>query len=873
MNWDATLVGKLYSSLSEIEFSINELHSTVSNPSFSKTATTWKETIASSFEICKAKGILFVAQKRLDLLVKDLEKIPDDLSPYQISLLLDRTSWIEKKIQLIAKMINKELNNSGEHENHYSFSDLDSKIYDLHKQFHKSPELSQNLYHGFTSLLALYRYYIFDINKKPLKEVLPFYLIIHQAVISSTHLTPYQKCLLTSYIKHHEGLEGNGSHASIDENCLISIKNTIEEVTLYLPDYKGLADAKQAVLLAMSKRENSDIEDFVEIKSVPKEKDHSIQLFGDLKDPEILRMKIENLSWSQRYVCQDWIQAYSRIQQEKKIAEEKRIAEERQRIKDAEEAARRKEYLKTFSEQYFKLSPAEIDLAEFNTYLGEELEECIQYLYQKSPKALTDEQKTTLFLLFEKTAERYVANDKCQAAMRVRLQAKTFFTCSTEMELLSSKSVQPSALGTKITGFGCTALKNHVLFVSYDDLTQTLVIRGRLTHFTRHKLKMFVEAIKKDPELFKNYGVEYKLENYTRDVLSIKELGEFSIGSHTKPYIPYMDFSVAVNDQNSGHKIYEILCLLGLGEIGQKPREMDNERIRIFQFFRARYPKEVYPLERSQEAFEMPINHLKMKMLTTINSTWENELEKTTSYMYQQQVYPGFSIWAVKGLSEEIKRAGAVGLMMGIGCTGIDRRGREQQRPFTESALHAVSMLKIGVLSTYDRRVLQMDQSGVSAGSDYFLGGGDSVYCRLFHSDWTNKNYGVEHISFAGFIQFIIDIKILDRVGYGFPADSYGSKLPGGDGLLVLCSYKERSNLIDMVRGKIYLGNEVLIKHRIPPEYILGILVQTEQNKALLTTTFYKNKMTLINGTPVEQFIHVGNYFKKSYWTQKPSTP
>lgn len=857
-----TPVFKHYRGLQAIEQSVDALYPASEVPADNS----WQSRLTTGFEYVKTKGLLMISKQRIQSFVDDLlKKSSQDLTTHQITLLLSHVSCIEQKISVISKIIDKS------DDKKINYSELRGPT---ESQIEESDNLNTDLVVGFQALLAYVDAQLCHIEKKNKTELLDFYAVIQAMIFYSIILTVGQRNLLKHYIEHLVKEIPNviPHNQPLEKKTLDALVQILDKALVLVPSQKGFHTLREELkklderLILHSQRVKDD--EFEDLSSTTTFNSAPESTFP-LQD----QISIYYFHQCQSYFKRDWINAHESVEQEKRLAEEKRIAEENQRIREVQEAIRKKEHLHKFKDLFFKLKPEEVDLSEFSTYKGQDLEESLVYILKYAPDKLEPEQETTLFLLYEKVAERYQDEDNIESALRIRLQARTHLPSRSRLKDLVSELQKPSKLGVKIDSLGCTVLKNHVLYVAYTAENKTVFVEGRLSHYARAKLEKLIIALQANPD----FGVTVSKSN-GHYVLAFKDQGSFTIGDDNRHYINYMRFNVETDVKNPSQHIYEILTFLGMGEIGHPSRAMDDERKRIFQLFRAYHPQQVFPLERAQNPFEMPIASLKERMISLVNpkeqDRWREVFHSTLNRMYQQEVYPGFRMWAVRGLSQRIVDAGAVGLMIGVGCVDICYKRGELYRPFKESALHVLSMLKMGVLSSYDRGHLNKNPgAGVSPGQDLAYGGGDSVFCRMVLAKWINDKVPTKRFAFSGHIQLIIDICVLDRVGYGYGGDCYGSKIANYHNTSGTDPYRERHDLITLTNGRdywgkehLYISNEMLIKHRLPPEYIKGILVQTEKHKQHLMTLLVENNMLQINGKHIQNFIHVGDYFKKNFW-------
>ena len=358
----------------------------------------------------------------------------------------------------------------------------------------------------------------------------------------------------------------------------------------------------------------------------------------------------------------------------------------------------------------------------------------------------------------------------------------------------------------------------------------------------------------------------YRLDDSTNTVINFKGIGQVKIGSSSDYRTFYnrisVDLEPHITADEAVSKLNIMFAALGLGAVAASSRPEDQERIKIMQLFRAFYPKEAYHFEHDQSSYTQSIEVLKYSIgqkVPEMKDNFKHYLEDHPELMYQQEIYPGQSMWAIKGLAEAVKKAGGMGLMAGIG--GID---------FDDAASRLVSVFSSGALSTLDRHQHGIIAFGASAKMDYESGGAESAFARLIASNMTADPSAYP---LCGHFQILYDLSLVERGGYCYRGDDYGTKDPQ--------KYQARPSIIELTQDiqksfspYAYVGNEVCIYKRIPPQFMKGLLVGNQEEKDKLVKILRDNGLITvnekmkecINGVPIDQFIHIG-HFKKKYWT------
>ena len=346
-------------------------------------------------------------------------------------------------------------------------------------------------------------------------------------------------------------------------------------------------------------------------------------------------------------------------------------------------------------------------------------------------------------------------------------------------------------------------------------------------------------------------------------MIHIKGVGKVKIGSCAETLSEYnhlsIDLDPTISEGEASEKLQILFAAIGLGAVSSSSRAEDVERIKTLQLFRAFYPRQAYQFEKNPQTFEESIESLKRR----ISNQVPDMMGKFTHYlinhpedMYQQEVYPGQKVWAVRGISKAVKKAGGIGLMAGV--TASD---------FYDATGRLVSLLKSGALSTQDRFQLGIIAGGASSQEDLITGGAGSVFLRMVTNNMPKE---LDTYPLAGHIQILYDLDLVERVGYAYSQDLYGSKTS--------TAYQNRLNIINLTtqintHPLNHLDNEICINHRVGPEFIKGLLVKSEKEKQQLIvvlkhkglTTKNASHQDCFNGIPLDQFIRVG-IARPDYW-------
>lgn len=505
------------------------------------------------------------------------------------------------------------------------------------------------------------------------------------------------------------------------------------------------------------------------------------------------------------------------------------------------------------------------------------------------------EEKIFLFKQAEEIALFHIEAGNFEKAMQIRLStAQALSPTSSLKDILIKLEGEDPRLGLHLPSIGASLFKHQTLTLqrrTFTDGKTHLHLEGKLSRPGRDSLQSTIDYITREPRQFwsalpsgfcdkviisaekaKFYGRTAKGEkqfegNFSKDldqhgyvfsqlfsdkevqVIDFQGVGKVKIGMNPEVKCLYnrieIDLDPAIPPEKTAETLHLLLAALGLGEASTSPCKDDIERLKIMQLFRIYYPKESYLFEKDPLSFKESIESLKARMTAAVpemRDKFKNELEN----MYQQEVYPGQSIWAVKGLAEEVRKEGGLCLMSGIVTD-----------TFSNAARRLISILKLGALSSLDRLQRGIVAKGVSTGNDLYEGGAESVFARLVMKNDAN----IGNFYLAGQMQILYDLELIERGGYAHPKDCFGSKKPP--------NYDNRSNILELTKqyakGEGYFQNEVCVRNRIPPQYIQGVCVNTATEKEQLINSLrtegflHKNDQQLecVNGILVDQFIRI----------------
>ena len=534
-------------------------------------------------------------------------------------------------------------------------------------------------------------------------------------------------------------------------------------------------------------------------------------------------------------------------------------------------------------------------------------------------KSVDPESKTALFFAAELIASEAIKLGDLQSATAIRMEvAKKISPAPPLGDLKTLLAKEDPKLGLKIYPVDTTLFKNHTLSIqrrTFGPGDTRLHLEARLGHPARDKLQKSLDLIKTKPndllgELPSGFCTGITIEqmeicylgraekngkpfsgDFSHDakngyivqakyngtyapaqemVIRFEGVGSIKIGISTPVLYRSLynritiDLEPHITEDEAVAKVMIMLSALGLEAAASSPRPEDEEKVKLLQLFHILYPREAYAIERDEKLMNGSLEALKRAIETKVldmKVKFKTYLQDHPDLMYKQEVYPGQSVWAIKGIAEEVKKEGALGLMAGIGGA-----------TFEGAVGSFASMLKHGALSSDDRFEKGIIVAGGSSGEDLRTGGGEYVFSRLIMDNMTKDP---SSYTLNGQFQVLYDLELIERAGLIYDSDKFGSKEES------TYTGSERKSAVELAKTikynssyyVDYKGNEVCLRNRVGPQYMKGVLVASDYQKTQMIqllkadglVTLNTSGVECINGIPIDQFIHVGE-FKKEYW-------
>ena len=318
--------------------------------------------------------------------------------------------------------------------------------------------------------------------------------------------------------------------------------------------------------------------------------------------------------------------------------------------------------------------------------------------------------------------------------------------------------------------------------------------------------------------------------------------------------------------------LHQILTVTGCGPVLGAQRKEDEKRLQAAQIFRAFFPREAIRMEQAKEFYELPVEDLIEKIHTNFpevkkSGIFNKYFIEHPDLMQLQEIYPGRKVWCVGDLAEQLKAKGGVGLMQGVG-----------QNTFDDALNCIVNLMTTGTLSSQDRFWAGAMHTGISSEEDLACGGGDQVFTRLINANLVNE--AIDVFLWHGHVQVLWDLSVTNRVSYGYESDTYGAKSLNDDRYIL---YANRKSLLELTESLEACdnGNELMVKNRIGPEFIQGLVVDSDEKRKQLIARLrqvkgivkVENGVEYINGIPLDKFIYSSKKFGRHMWDKTLQMP
>ncbi|HEY5235247.1 MAG TPA: hypothetical protein VIJ14_03620, partial [Rhabdochlamydiaceae bacterium] len=338
--------------------------------------------------------------------------------------------------------------------------------------------------------------------------------------------------------------------------------------------------------------------------------------------------------------------------------------------------------------------------------------------------------------------------------------------------------------------------------------------------------------------------------------LGFGETGSILVGSDPEVAGMYNRVFVSIPKKCTPFQLHEMLCSAGLENVLKRFTPADLERLKIGSLFRHVHPKEATLFERTSQFFKLPISQLKAAII----DQFPDMKDRFVQYMPKFRPYeilPGRIRYGIEGIGRRCYELGARSL---ISSMWFDLSNDKKSLKRVES------IVRKGMLSSELRLENDINSVGLSPDSDLRHGSADSVFTQLTTTNDCQDNQAPTMGKFNYFdpddcIAFEFDLGVLDTLSHQYHTDEYGTR----NLVRTASTYLGRPNVYDFVTEEVdgyYKGHEVMIRDRIPPSFIRGILVANNEFREHLYLHLKEVGLIQLNqdgieailGIPVTQF-------------------
>lgn len=429
--------------------------------------------------------------------------------------------------------------------------------------------------------------------------------------------------------------------------------------------------------------------------------------------------------------------------------------------------------------------------------------------------------------------------------------------------------------GAHLHGQGKQLVKG--MNVTVRDLGEKTTLEFKVNHVFRDRLQNSIDKMKNSfqyeiQELMQLLGShashltlsekEFVVGKYMRESkayeVDIGGLGKITIGGDPECLTLYDKVSIEMEKGKSLYDFHEALSFLNLDDALRQSADEDIERLKLGYLFRTFKPREATPFERTDACFDLSLEDYRNKILS-ISPEMKSIFEEYLPRMELREIVPGRMRYAIKGLADELIDKGVLGLTAGL-------MGAWEPEEIYD---RVGSILSMGMISSEMRNDNKIGKPGLSSGADYFTGGADSIFTQIV----TDSNKSYSDFAYSSNVRFLISPQALENSSYQHHYDAYGTRKMSTDWWLGSL-YLNRDNIFEfLAKERMYFnwGSEVMLKERLAPEMITGIVVKNETMKTGLLNYLRERSIVQIDSAgqetifskPIDQFISVGNQIRK----------
>jgi hypothetical protein len=296
--------------------------------------------------------------------------------------------------------------------------------------------------------------------------------------------------------------------------------------------------------------------------------------------------------------------------------------------------------------------------------------------------------------------------------------------------------------------------------------------------------------------------------------IEMKGLGTFMIGNNPESPNLYNRVVVRMDAEKNLFTLHEILSLLDLDNAIHLSTAEDIERLKMGHLFRTFFPREALSVERTEEFFKMPLDKLAEAMIERAPEM-RQILDNYLPRMVAEPLIDGRMRYKIVGLADEIRQAGGLSLTSAI--TGA----RTDEELFSRTA----SILKMGMIAREVRDENGLDKHGIGI-FDYYTGGADSVFTQMITQSHVDERGEFSDFYYQSKVRLLISVEALELGSYQY---FYGN---GGSRDISDLDYLERPSILEFLKEEnLNWYHEVMLKERIAPSYITGLVVPDQKTK------------------------------------------
>jgi SPP1 gp7 family putative phage head morphogenesis protein len=208
--------------------------------------------------------------------------------------------------------------------------------------------------------------------------------------------------------------------------------------------------------------------------------------------------------------------------------------------------------------------------------------------------------------------------------------------------------------------------------------------------------------------------------------------------------------------------------------------------------------------------------------------------DKRVAALELKEVFPGYNTYVDNDAAASYKNAGLINVWCG-----------------TSSPDAVVAMTQEGLVATNYRLTSGHKMYGASPEDDMQTGGSDNVFTRIGVA--ANGGAKYSHSFLGDDYRLIIDASEMNRTDwYAYEMDNYGESHKNH-----LETRKTPVDFISSNANSYMSGNEIMFRHGIRPEKIIGISCEYDTLRNNLLDKYRMAGIVEVNGVPIDKFVWV----------------